>query len=338
MKLLLRLLISLALAVLLVAFLLWWGETRPSEILAAVAKLTPASFLLALAVQAAIYVLRALRFQALIAPARRPSFARILPISAAHSLAAYVLPAKTGEASFVVYMRATCGLPGAEGLAVLLVSRILDLATVAGSLSIACLVLSGSGVFPGLPWLLKLGLALALVTLVFLWLSARGHRLVALATRTAAALGGARTKLGARLIALASRVEEAMREVGGRRLVHGALLSLPVWLCVYLFYAILARGLGLADLDFAEAVFGSSLAVLANLLPVNGFAGFGTQDLGWVVGFTSLGASREAATESGLAFHFVYLANIVAFGLLGHLCMGLLRSPAPAQSGGPTEH
>jgi hypothetical protein len=127
-----------------------------------------------------------------------------------------------------------------------------------------------------------------------------------------------------------------MREVGEERLLLGSLLSLPVWLCVYLFYAILARGLGLADLDFAEAVFGSSLAVLANLLPINGFAGFGTQDIGWVIGFTSLGADRDVATESALAFHFVYLANIVAFGLAGHLAMGLFRSHA-RPSDEPTE-
>ncbi len=40
----------------------------------------------------------------------------------------------------------------------------------------------------------------------------------------------------------------------------------PVWGCVFLFYAILARGLGLDALTYPEAVFGSSLAVFRKTL------------------------------------------------------------------------
>ena len=115
----------------------------------------------------------------------------------------------------------------------------------------------------------------------------------------------------------------ALTEVGGR-LVSGVLLSLPLWLCVFLFYAILARGFGLSEISFAEAIFGSSLAVLSNLLPINGFAGFGTQDAGWVFGFTFLGVDRGLAIESALAFHLVYVFNIAALGLLGQAAMGVL--------------
>ncbi len=100
---------------------------------------------------------------------------------------------------------------------------------------------------------------------------------------------------------------------------------------VYLFYAILARGLGIDSLDFPRAVFGASLAVLSNLLPINGFAGFGTQDMGWVVGFGALGVERDLATQSALAFHLIYLTSILVFGYLGHAALAYRASRSPGQ-------
>ena len=78
-----------------------------------------------------------------------------------------------------------------------------------------------------------------------------------------------------------------------------------------------------------EATFGSGLAVLTNMLPINGIAGFGTQEAGWVAGFAWLGVGRELALATGLGAHLVQLANACLFGLLGHLAMGLASRPAP---------
>jgi uncharacterized membrane protein YbhN (UPF0104 family) len=315
----------------LVFLLLYWSETSLADVWRTTRTLTPGAFLASLGVQALIYALRAGRLWVLFPRRPRPPVLRLIPISAAHSLATYVLPAKTGEASLVVYLRALCALPATEGLALLLVSRILDLTVVAGSLGAACVLLSLGGAFAELEWLGALGGLLCVLALLFAWLSAKGGDLVDLVLRLLRRTGLDRTRLGTRSIDLAQRVAEAMRSIGRGRFWLGVLVSLPIWVGVYLFYAILARAFGLSDLPFVEAVFGSSLAVLSNLLPVNGFAGFGTQDVGWVAGFTALGADREIATQSALAFHLVYLANMVGFGLLGHLVLGFApRRPASA--------
>jgi hypothetical protein len=92
---------------------------------------------------------------------------------------------------------------------------------------------------------------------------------------------------------------------------------------VFLFYAVLARGLGL-DVSLGAAVFGSGLAIAANLLPINGLAGFGTQEAGWVVGFVILGVPRELALSTGLGAHLVQLANVILFGLMAHVALGVL--------------
>jgi uncharacterized membrane protein YbhN (UPF0104 family) len=325
LKFALRLSLSFAVAGVLVWLLLVWSGTSPGEVWRTLRAMDSSVYWTSLAVQAAIYPLRAARFRALLDPDRPRPLARLIPITAAHSLTAYLLPAKVGEASLVVYLKRGLGLPGATGLAVLFVARLLDFATVAGALAAACLVIGAAGSYPQLDWLLPLGAALLVPTLVFAWLGARGEQLVRCVSWLLRRARLDRSVLGARALGFAEHVRTAMQEVRGGRLARAALWTLPIWALVFLFYAVLARGLGLSELCWAEAVFGSSLAVLSNLLPINGFAGFGTQDMGWVFGFTVLGAARDVATQSALAFHVVYVFNMVVFGVLGHAFIG--RAP-----------
>lgn len=324
MKIALRLVLSVGIAALLVALLLYWSDLTPREIGTTLGELDSDVYWLALGVQLAIYPLRALRFRMLLpGNVGRPSTLRLLPIAAAHNMAAVLVPAKVGEAALVVYLRSCCSVPAARGAAVLLVSRILDLAAVTGTVGIACIVLAANGEHGELA-LGALGAALSVLTVVLAWLSSRSERLVAAVRAVARLLRLGRTGPGARLNELADSLGGALGEVGKARLGVSALLSIPIWLCVFSFYAILARGFGMELLPFAEAVFGAGLAVLSNLLPIHGFAGFGTLEAGWVLGFTALDVPRDLAVSSALAVHLVYLGNIIAIGLLGHVGMALL--------------
>ncbi len=325
-----RLLISLALAGLLLAALFAWGGVSSEELWSVWRRLSPSTYFTVLAVHSTVYLARAARFRALIPAAHRPPFRRLLGVSAAHNLASYVLPAKTGEASLVIYMRSVCGVPAAEGLASLLVSRMLDGAALCGALALACLVVGGSA-SSSAAWMTPLGIGLALSTLILGWLATRSERLVRACTRLARLTGLERLAIGRRITQRAAGVGAALSAAGeGRGLSIAALLTGPIWLGVFGFYAILAREFGMApDIGLAEATFGSSLAVLANLLPINGFAGFGTQETGWVVGFATLGVSRELALSSGLGVHVVQLFNVAALGLVGHIAMALASPSSP---------
>lgn len=327
----LRIALSFALALALVALLLYWTGTRPSAVVDALAALDPRAYWIALGLHGLLYPLRALRFRALLPAVRRPSTARLLPATSAYIMAANVLPAKLGETTLVLYLRRVGEVPAAHGLAVLLVSRLLDFATIAGGMALACLVLGLSGTYGGLPWLVPLGLGLVAPAAGFAWLGVRGERVVALAAGFLHALRLERTLLGARLATFAERVRAALEEQSARQLLVSALLTLPIWVLVFLAFAVLARGLGIDAIGFPEVVFGAGLAILAGLLPLSVFAGFGVQDAGWVAGFTALGVGAGVATSSGLSAHLVVLFNATLFGLAGHVAMGLLP---PADSSG----
>ena len=338
MKTLRRGLVSLLVAGVLLAGLMAWGGVEVADLARALGQLSLATYASALALHAALYLLRALRFQVLIPPALRPSFGRTTAVSAAHSLAAFVLPAKIGEAAFVVYARDVCGLPAAVGLAALVVSRLLDLASLAAGCSIACFALRAAGLYPAIDWFVPVGAALAAIAVVFCVASARGDLVVRRLARGSRALRLDRSALAARLLGRVEEVARALRDAGGEgRLLAAGLVSLPIWIAIFLFCAVLARGLGLDPATpLAEATFASSLAILTSLLPISAFANFGTLEAGWVVGFGILGVPRDLALATGTGLHLVQLVNVAAFGLLGHVAIGVLSRATRAGAREPT--
>ncbi len=304
----------------LTALALWWGELGPREILDALGRLTLATWLPAFGLHVALYALRAWRFAILLPTSVRVRPAPFLAVCGAHTLAAFVLPAKIGEATFVVYAQRSCGVPAAAGIASLVVSRLLDMVVLAAGFSIACFVIVASGSFPSIDWFVPLGAGLAVVAVVVMWLTLRSDLLARFASASIRFLGLARTALGARLATRIDGLAGALREAGGEgRLLRAALVSIPIWLVIFLFCAVLARALGLPEsTTLAEATFGSSLAILTSLIPVSAFANFGTLELGWVLGFVTLGVPRDLALATGLGLHAVQLVHIVALGLVSH--------------------
>ncbi|MEO0652973.1 MAG: lysylphosphatidylglycerol synthase domain-containing protein, partial [Planctomycetota bacterium] len=301
-------------------------DTSVAGLVGAVGRLSPRTYLLALGLHLTIYLVRAFRFSALLPAAERPPFAGVLAASAAHNLAAYVLPAKTGEATLVVYLRGHSGVAASAGLATLLVSRLLDLATLLGL--VGGLVLALGSEFEGRaaatsPWL---GGGLLLLSGAIAAVCARPAVLARVASGLGRRVGLARSSVGQRLLERLGRLSEALtRSVHRRSLGVGVLCSLAIWALVFAFYALLGRATGLpGDLGYARSAFGASLAVLFNLLPINGFAGFGTQEAGWKVGYLLIGVDGAVALASGFAVHLIQLANVVLLGLLGHAALPLV--------------
>ena len=337
MKLPLRLALSLGIAAGLLAALMALGGVRPAELSAGLRRLDAGSYAVALLLTVIVYVLRACRFRVLLPDALKPGFARILSITSSYTMASVILPAKVGEATFVVYAGRVAGIGAAEGFACLMVARLLDFASLCLGMSIACIVLWATDAYANLPWLGPLGAALFPGSLFLFGLSARGDLLLRTASSASRVLGFGRTSAGRRILGASERIGEALRAAGSRkRLVAAALLSLPAWVCVFLYCAVLARGLGLpSDTSLAKATFGSGLAILTTLLPVSAFANFGTLEAGWVLGFHALGVGTDLAYATGVGLHVVQIANTVLLGLLGHVGMAVVGERAQSRGEPP---
>lgn len=318
-----RIALSLLVAAVFLTVLVVSGGVDAHDVERTWGALTWRSYAIATALHAFVYVLRAVRFRMLLPPGERPDFRALSAVNAAYTMAAFVLPAKLGEASFVLYANRVWGARPASALAALVLARVLDLATLAGGFSLACFLLGASGAHADLPWLTPLGAGLAAVALVCFFLAARGDLVVRIAAALVRALGLGRLALGRALLERSTQIGAGLRLAGGDgRLAAATLLSIPVWLAIFLFCAVLARGLGLSEtITFPQATFGASLAIVTSLVPVSAFASFGTLEAGWVLGFGALGVPRDLAAATGLGLHVVQLVNVIALGLLGHVAM-----------------
>lgn len=324
----LRVLLPTLLAALLLGGLLYWGDVGLADLRASWERLSWTAWVAALGLHVLVYNLRAVRYRLLIPGIHRPGHADVLAISASHNLATSVLPARTGDASLVLYLRAQCGVPVEIGLAALLVSRLLDLATLALALGLACLAI-GAVDEGGLSWLLSFGVGLLVAGGALLVLAAFADKLTSVAGGAGRVLRIDRLALGSKLLAKVAQAGDALRELGrGPRFVGVALVTVCVWFCLFSMYSVLAFALGLPEeLGFARAVFGSGMAVVTNLLPINALAGFGTHEIGWAFGFSEiLGVPRDLALATGVGMHLVQLANVCLLGVLGHMGMGLLAA------------
>lgn len=310
------------------ALLALWGGVDWRAMLTTLAGLSPWTFLAALGIHTLIYLARAERFRLLLPHASRPPRVGLLGVTSAHNLAVYVLPAKSGEATLPLYLGQSFGVPAAESLASLIVSRLFDLAALCACMALVTLVLCSGEHWSAPAWTgVALAIGLALAALAFAALASRGDALVGPLQRFARVLGFSRTRLGAKLETHAEALKSSLRLAGHGSLRAGALaLSFVVWALIFAFYGVLAAGFGLPDgVGFVHAAFGSSVAVLMNLLPINSFAGFGTQEAGWVLGFRLVGVAPEFSLAGGIGVHFVQLFDTLLFGVAGHVLMGLGR-------------
>ncbi len=325
--------LSIAISVAVLAGMMWFTGTPFKELWATLRSLSPWTYLAALACHLCTYSLRAMRFWVLIPKPIRPQYRKVWVLGGAHNMATYLLPAKTGEASWIVYVRRYCGVPSAPGIASLVVSRLLDAAVLASSVSIAVWYLGTTGTFGRFDEVAQYVSPLGIIGVLLVVLAMRGDLLVHLLSKLLRFSRLHHWELGEKIIEKVTQIAHAMRRAGrDHSVIKAVLLTIPVWFFIFAFYAILARGMDI-DLDwehrlsFPEAVFGSSLAMLANLLPINGAAGAGTQELGWVTGFKILGVEQSRAFAVGLAVHFVQLFNVVSVGMFAHFVMRRMDRP-----------
>jgi hypothetical protein len=318
-----RLLASFLVAAAVLVPLFFWGGVDAETMRSTWERLTLLAWLPAFLLHALLYVVRSWRFAVLLPGAHRPPQRQLLSVCAAHTLATFVLPAKIGEATFVLYAGRVAGVPASASVAALVVSRILDMATVFLALGVACVAMHHAGTWPEHGWFLPLGLVLLALAAGGFGLAARGDSLLAASRLLLRALRLDDTRLGRGLAARMDSLESALRHAGSpARLLAAAALSLLAWLAVFLFCAILARGLGIGDrIGLLEATFGSALAIITSLVPLSAFANFGTFEAGWTGGFGLFGVPADVAVATGVGLHLVQLAHVVALGLLGHAGM-----------------
>jgi len=271
---------------------------------------------------------RALRIRWLV-HSKDLSLSQFIRTSVLHNFSLMILPSKLGELAYPYLMNRMCGITLTEGLASLITGRIYDF-----FITFMMLLISGMG----FPEILKINVWVAgmitascmSVTFLALFHMSRLARWVS--TVFEALSSRVRFKRGNPF----SWVREKTRHISAdfdaihlrRGYVPVTLLTLLSWLMAFwMFYAFL-RGFGIS-ISFLHVIFGSSIALFVNALPISGLGNWGILEAGWTAGFLLVGLSKEKAIATGFGVHILVF---IITGLFAILCWTTWRqnSPSPA--------
>lgn len=269
----------------------------------------------------AAYVLKAIRFSALLG--RRLSWTALLPATLVHHMLNNLLPARLGEVSFPLLLRKRVRI--LHSAAVLLASRVLDVLAI-GAIFLFALVLTRARMTSLYGWLAAFLGALALAALLLL---AAPQAMVGLVAPLLRPLR--RWRAGR---ALWAGLQDFPAYVRGMRanLALAAFTSLGFWLANYVMTALVVLALGWT-LPLPLIWLGATASVLTTLLPVQGLAGLGTTEGAWTAAFVALGVSASQAALGGFVLHGLQIVFFVGWGLVGLLLYARGRgTPRPRKA------
>lgn len=261
---------------------------------------------------------RTFRFSALLK--KKLNFSKLLHITLAHSFLNSILPAKSGELSYLYYLKQDGRVSAGESLASLFVARVFDTVAVIVLILVA-LVFIGPAIFNvGQVTVLALsGLAATLVVLLVFILF---HQRILTALRfffTLVRLD--RLALGSKVL---QRLQEAVVEVSRinerSRLTPTIGWTLIIWLLNASHFWLLVLGFGL-KMSFIQAVFINGFPALARAIPFYTVGNFGLFEGTTVAGMVLVGFAKTEAISFSVIVHVAqivisFISGIWSYGLL----------------------
>lgn len=304
----------------LVIFLLSYIEVE--KIAETISTIPPVLFLLCFILYIFSYFLRAFRFRILLN--ETIGFKDLFSIVSVHNMLNNILPARSGELSYIYLVKRTNDISIDRGIATLMIARIFDF------IAISLLVIISAIVVKDLPVIISNALIIVLILLMFviiLLISLILYREsgIALIEKIATKLNLNKIRI---INSLITKGEETIKNFGILKSKKISLFvflhSLVIWLFLYLISYILYNEMGI-ELSFWEIIFCSTLALFTFILPIQSIGGFGTQEGAYAIAFIAVGIPKELAITSAFSLHIISYIYFLILGGYGLLYMRLMK-------------
>jgi len=266
------------------------------------------------------YLFRAWRFHILLN--KEVGFSDLFHIVCMHNLVNNVLPARTGELSYV-YLLKTKNRTTGEGIATLVVARIFDFIIISVLFLFSLLINKNSP--SGLMKFLWMGVFLVLI-MIFLfallifsgnWANNQIITFFRYFHVETSIIGQFIIRKSEETISCISRISRD-KTTAARILGSGFILSIFIWISLYSMIYLLMFAMGF-EFSYTIVLLGSTFAIFSTILPIQGIGGFGTTESAWVIGFVFLGLSNSDAIQSAFGYHIIVLVFTIFLGLIGFL-------------------
>jgi uncharacterized protein (TIRG00374 family) len=297
--------------VLVVAYIL--VKVTPQKIVLTLGTVMPLWLVIGFSLYVVNYLFRSLRFQTLI-HSKRISLKDIFQVSCFHSLYNYVLPARTGEFSYIYYLKRITATPATEGLSTLLVARVLDLVTAFLFLPVVLFFIRQHISNEHLRLIVIFSGIVFFLCLLLFYFVVSGQRTILFMDRCFRILRITRLHLWQRI---RSRLEEFHRSfvmIHRKRVyLRAFVLTLLIWMSVYGHFYFITIALRI-DISFWQMVLILMLMIPTRLLPIQGVGNLGTHEVGWTFCFRLFGFSQNEALLVAFNSHIILFVYVVVLG------------------------
>ena len=266
---------------------------------------------------------RALRFKWLI-HSKAISLSELFRITAFYHLSLMVLPSKLGELSYPYFLTKIGGMNMTEGLASLIASRIYDLFIILLVFFFACIGFQSFFKDNLFLILLLVCLLITFIFLAFFYMSTCLRWISNILKKISKMTHSGNSKSFLWVQRKMNEMAEDFYAIKDQKSYFPvSLTSLASWgMIFWTFYAFL-RGFGIG-ISFLQMIFGSTVGVIANALPISGIGNWGTLEAGWTAGFLMVGLSKEKAIATGFGIHILIF---IACAMISFFCWATLRKP-----------
>ncbi len=247
---------------------------------------------------------RAFRYKWLI-HSRDVPVSDLFRISVFYHLSLMVLPSKLGELTYPYLLNKLSGMTMTEGLASLIASRIYDVFTILIIFFIAFIGFQNAFHVNPLLTILLILFLIGVTFLAFFYMS----DLLKLFSRVFGSVlektGLSRRKSFQWTLGRIHAMADDFDAIQARRTyLSVTLASLSSWVFSYWMFFAFLKGFGIST-PVMKMVFASTIAIIANVLPISGLGNWGVLEAGWAAGFMLVGLSKVEAIATGFGVHIL---------------------------------
>lgn len=271
---------------------------------------------------------RALRFRWLI-HSKEISLDELFRISVFYHLSLMVLPSKLGELSYPYFLNRIGGFTITEGLASLIAARVYDF------FAILVIFLFSSLGFQNLfkvNLFVVLFLTLLLILFILVIFFYMDRLLILFSNLFGKIFKTIRKEESKTSLWVQKQIHQTSEDFSAIRAkktyVAVALTTLGSWLMIFLTFEAFLLGFGV-KVPLVKMIFGSTVAVIANALPIGGIGNWGTHEVGWAVGFLMTGLPKEQAIATGFGVHILVFITCALLGFISWLTLKKRKAPFP---------
>ena len=271
---------------------------------------------------------RALRFKWLIHSKDIP-LSDLFRVTAFYHLSLMVLPSKLGELSYPYLLNKIGGMNMTEGLASLITSRVYDFFIILIIFLFASIGFqSFFNIHPFFLILLVIVL-IGFIFLIFFYMSSLLSWFSNVLVKIAKRVGFKNQKSFLWIQRKMNEMAEDFYAIKARRTYFPvSLASLASWFMIFWTFYAYMKGFGI-EIPLTKMLFGSTIGVIANALPISGIGNWGTLEAGWAAGFLIVGLSKEKAIATGFGVHILVFIICAIISFFCWVTLKKQKNPSP---------